>query len=67
LESQKGRDHVDNLCVDGRIILEWIHKQYTNYEIFYLIHKQKKKQKIGILILMGKYTLLICWENYLIS
>jgi hypothetical protein len=24
LESLKGRDHLENLVVDGRIILEWI-------------------------------------------
>jgi hypothetical protein len=24
LENLKGRDHLEDLCVDGRIILEWI-------------------------------------------
>jgi len=28
-ENLKGRDHSEDLCVDGRIILEWILEKYV--------------------------------------
>jgi len=28
LENMKRRDHSEDLCLDGRIILEWILKKY---------------------------------------
>jgi hypothetical protein len=30
LESLKRRDHLDDLGIDGRIILKWKHENYTN-------------------------------------
>jgi hypothetical protein len=42
-----------------KIYKQYTTNKYTNYEIFYLIHKQKKYTKIGILILMGRLTNLI--------